>query len=146
MGVEMSTALRRMFFVVVALVALAVARPAGAQFAYSSSIDGRVVDESGAALPGVVVTVSGPTLQAARTDTSDIEGRYRFLELPAGVFALRYELAGFQTYVRSELQVSVAFAARVDVTMKIGALEESITVSGVSPIVDLTTTSGGQTL
>ena len=142
----MRTALRGVLCAVLSITALAVATPASSQFAYNSSIDGKVADESGGALPGVTVTLSGPALQAARTSVTDIEGRYRFLELPAGVFAMRYELGGFQTFIRTDLQVSVAFAARVDVEMKIGSLEESITVSGASPIVDLTSTSGGQTL
>ena len=112
----MRTALREVLCVILSLIAaLAVAMPASGQFAYNSSIDGKVLDESGAALPGVMVTLSGPALQAARASVTDIDGRYRFLELPAGVFAMKYELAGFQTFIRSDLQVSVAFAARVDV-------------------------------
>jgi Carboxypeptidase regulatory-like domain/TonB dependent receptor-like, beta-barrel len=142
----MRGALRRVLCLVVVMTAWATATSAFAQFAYNSSIDGRVVDESGGALPGVAVTLSSPALQVAQSATTDGEGRYRFLELPAGVYSLRYELSGFQSVIRNELRLSVAFAARVDLTLKIGGLEESITVSGASPIVDLTTTSGGQTL
>ena len=128
------------------LLSLVVATPASAQFAFTSAINGAVTDESGGALPGVTVTLSGAALQVQQTTITDADGRYRFLELRAGTYDLRFELAGFQTLIRSDLQVATAFAARVDVQLKIGALNESITVSGASPVVDVTTTSGGQTL
>ena len=80
----MRAALRSGVGLVVVIAALATSTTAFAQFAYSSSIDGRVVDESGGALPGVAVTLSGPALQVAQSATTDGEGRYRFLELPAG--------------------------------------------------------------
>ena len=59
---------------------------------------------------------------------------------------LQSELSGFSTFVRENLQIESGFVARVDVTMKIGSLEETITVSCASPVVDITTTRGGQTL
>ena len=128
------------------LLSLLVANPASAQFAFTSAINGAVTDESGGALPGVTVTLSGAALQVQQTTITDGDGRYRFLELRSGTYDLRFELAGFQTLIRSDLQIATAFAARVDVQLKIGALNESITVSGASPVVDVTTTSGGQTL
>ena len=124
-----------------------VARPVHAQNLSNSSIDGVVTDESGAALPGVTITVIGAALQVPQlTQVTDGEGRYRFIDLPRGTFQLRFELAGFEPLLRTDLVVNAGFAARVNVSMKVGTLQETVTVSGASPVVDLTTTRGGQSV
>lgn len=129
------------------LAALLVASPVRAQFVSTSSIDGTVTDQSGATLPGVTVTLSSPSLQVPQlVETTNSEGRYRFTQLPGGVYRARFELSGFQSVLREDLQLGVGFAAKIDMVLKIGAIEETITVSGASPIVDVTTTSGAQTL
>lgn len=111
----------------------------------NASIDGTVTDESGAALPGVTVSVSSPALQVPLlTQITDGEGRYRFIDLPRGTYQVRFELGGFEPLLRTDLVVNAGFAARVNVQMKVGTLQETITVSGASPVVDLTTTRGGQ--
>jgi hypothetical protein len=126
---------------------LAIAVPAAAQRISSSSISGTVTDESAAVMPGVTVTATSTALQVPQLVTvTDSTGFYRFADLPAGVYAIRYELSGFQSLRRDDLQLSVGFAARVDVSLKVGALEETVTVAGASPIVDVTSTRGGQTL
>jgi hypothetical protein len=123
------------------------AAPALAQFVSTSSIEGTVTDDSGGALPGVSVTLSSPALQVGqKVDVTNAEGHYRFPQLPAGTFQLRYELSGFQPLVRDGLSLSVGFAAKVDVSLKVGSVTETVTVSGVSPIVDVTTTTSGQLL
>ena len=120
---------------------------AAAQFVSTASIEGAVTDESGAALPGVTVTVRSPALQVAQLETvTNGQGRYSLLQLPGGVYDVQYELAGFQALRRSNLQIGSGFAAKVDVVLKLGNLEETVTVSGASPIVDVTNTSGAQTL
>jgi hypothetical protein len=121
--------------------------PASAQFVSTASIEGNVKDESGAALPGVSVTLRSPALQVPELhQVTDGQGHYAFAQLPGGIYQVRYELTGFQTLVRNELQVGAGFAAKVDAVLKLGALEETVTVSGVSPMVDVTSTSGSQTL
>jgi len=148
-GSALTSRNRRAAIAVVAatMALLAFAAPARAQRISSSSISGTVTDESEAVLPGVVITVRSPALQASHLETvSDTNGRYRFDDLPAGVYSIRYELAGFQPLVREDLQLSTGFAARVDATLKVGAVEEALTVKGTSPIVDVMTTRGGQTL
>jgi hypothetical protein len=126
---------------------LVVATPAAAQRISSGSIAGTVSDESGGVLPGVIVTATSSALQVAQIETvTDANGYYRFADLPAGVYSVKYVLSGFQPLLREELQLSVGFAARVDVKLKVGGLEETLTVTGGSPIVDVTTTRGGQTL
>ena len=126
---------------------LVLANPVSAQFVSTASIEGAVTDESGAALPGVTVTLSSPALQTAQmAEATNGQGRYRFTNLPGGIYQVRFELAGFQTFLRGELQIGAGFAAKVDAVLKLGTLEETVTVSGASPVVDVTTTSGAQTL
>ena len=105
----------------------------------NGAVFGRVLDETGSALPGVTVEVSGPSLQRTQTTTSDGQGAYRVSNLPAGVYRIEYSLSGFRTDVRSGFTLAVGFNARVDVTMKIGAVEQMIEVTGQSPIVDVST-------
>src|SRR5262249_40559972 len=112
------------------------ARPRYGQVVSTSSGEGTVTDETSAALPGVTITPTSPALQVAQlVETTNSEGFYRFTQLPAGVFRVRFELSGFQSVIREELQVGVGFAAKLDIRMKIGAVEETITVSGASPII-----------
>jgi hypothetical protein len=131
--------------VIVGMVALV--PPAGvnetfAQSVSSGTIEGTVKDESNAVLPGVTVTVTSPQLQVGQIiQVSDSAGSYRFFDLPAGTYRMKAELTGFTTSVREDLRLTVGFNARVDLTLKLGAMEESVTVSGQSPVVDVTNTA-----
>lgn len=116
---------------------------AGSQGISSGSIHGRVIDETNAALPGVAVTLTSPALQLRElAAVTDAEGGYSFRDLPPGVYSIKYELAGFQTVVRDAVRLNVGFAARIDVTLKIGEVQETLTVTGQAPVVDVTTTTG----
>ena len=124
---------------------LACVSPAAAQNISSSSIDGVVTDDTGGALPGVTVTITSPALQVPQiVQTTDNQGHYRFIDLPRGTYQLRFELQGFDPLVRQGLTVNAGFAARVNVSLKVGSVQETVTVSGASPVVDLSTTRGGQ--
>ena len=113
-----------------------------AQTGSLGTIHGTVTDESGATLPGVTATLTSPAVQVGRqTTVTQPDGTYRFSDLPVGTYKVTFELSGFKTFVRDELRIPVGFVARIDVTMVIGGLEESVTVSGASPVVDLTTTT-----
>jgi hypothetical protein len=93
-------------------------------------------------LPGVTATLTSPVLQVKQlVQVTDAEGAYRFVDLPAGTYLLKLELPGFSTMIRENLRLTVGFIARVDESMKVGAMEESVTVSGQSPVVDITSTS-----
>ncbi len=119
---------------------------AGAQTRLAS-IEGRVSDETGATLPGVSITVTSPALQVPQlVQVTGSDGAYRFPELPIGVYRLSFELGGFRTFVREGVSLNPGFVARVDATMNIGTLEETVTVSGQSPVVDAVTTRGGATI
>jgi len=123
----------------------AVVATAVAQNLSSSSIDGVVTDQSTAALPGVTVTATSPALQVPQlTTVTDGQGQYRFLDLPRGTYQIRFDLAGFEPLLRQNLTLNAGFAARVNVSMKVGTLNETVTVSGASPVVDLSSTGGGQ--
>jgi hypothetical protein len=110
-----------------------------AQTIGNASIRGRVTDTTGAALPGVAVTAGSPALQVSQmTVTTDTDGSYRIAELPIGEYRVTYELSGFQRHVREQLQLSAGFSAELNISLEIGALAETITVSGQSPVVDTT--------
>jgi hypothetical protein len=115
---------------------------ASAQSVSSGTIQGTIRDQSGGVLPGVTATLTSPALQVRElVQTTDAEGQYRFVDLPAGTYNLKFELSGFSTLIREDLRLTVGFTARVDESMKVGAMEESVTVSGQSPVVDMTSTS-----
>jgi len=111
------------------------------------SIAGTVTDETGGTLPGVTVTLTSPVLQVPQiVRVTDAQGLYQFPDLNPGTYRMTYELEGFATLVRDEFVLQTAFAARVDVGMKVATLAETITVSGESPVIDLTNTRGGVTV
>src|SRR4051794_2092689 len=99
--------------------------PALAQ-APAGTIAGRVADETGLSLPGVTVTVQGADI--SRTFSTDSSGRFRFLELAPGAYTLTSSLEGFATNVRDRVTVDVGQAVDLAVTLRIGALTETVTV------------------
>src|SRR5262249_9788246 len=124
------------------LVTLSASLSVSAQSVSSAGIEGIAKDESGSVLPGVTVTASSPQLQVGQlVQVTDSTGAYRFVDLPAGTYRVRAELQGFSATVHDDLRLTVGFTARIDLMLKVGALEESITVSGQSPVVDQTSTT-----
>jgi hypothetical protein len=122
--------------------------PASAQVAAATAtIHGQVTDESGATLPGVTITLRSPALQVPQIAVvSDERGEYRITTLPIGIYTVEYELSGFQTLRLSEIRLTAGFMAKLDQSMKIGALAETVTVSGQTPLVDVTQASTATTL
>jgi hypothetical protein len=119
------------------VLALASATPAEAQ----SVIAGIVRDTSGAVLPGVTVEAASPALiEKLRSAVSDGQGQYRIIDLRPGVYTVTFTLTGFAPVRREGIELSANFAASVNAELKVGGVEESITVSGASPIVDVQTT------
>jgi hypothetical protein len=125
--------------VVVALVAslcLAVPHIAAAQSAFA----GVVRDTSGAVLPGVVVEASSPALiEKVKSGVSNEDGQYRIVDLRPGTYSLSFKLPGFNTVVREGIVLEANFTAPINVEMRIGSLEETLTVTGESPVVDVQT-------
>jgi hypothetical protein len=103
-----------------------------------SVITGVVKDTSGAVLPGVTVEAASDVLiEKTRSVVSDGEGLYRIVDLRPGVYSVTFSLAGFQTLKRDGLELPSQFTMTINADMTVGALEESITVSGDAPIVDV---------
>ena len=98
---------------------------------------GKVIDDQGGLLPGATVTLTGPALMGARASTTNERGIYRFPAVPSGTYTLTFELAGFVKLVRTGLDVPIRQTVTVDVQLKVAALQETITVRGESPVVDI---------
>jgi hypothetical protein len=108
--------------------------------AAAQSLAGTVRDTSGAVLPGVTIEASSPALiTKVRTGVTDDTGQYRIPDLPPGTYNVTFTLAGFATVVREGLVLSGGGVMTVGAEMRVGALEESITVTGESPVVDVQT-------
>ena len=106
--------------------------------ATTGAINGKVADASGAVMPGVTVTIASPSMQGVRNAVTDTEGSYRFPAIPPGEYKITYELEGFSTVVREGIRVGLGFTATVNTELKVASLTESVTVTGQSPVVDIT--------
>jgi hypothetical protein len=103
----------------------------------ASGLTGVVKDTSGAVLPGVTVEATSPALiEKIRTVISDGEGRYNIVDLPPGTYALTFTLSGFSTTIREGIELTSGFTATVNAELRVGALAETLTVTGASPLVD----------
>jgi outer membrane receptor protein involved in Fe transport len=132
----------RIVVLVLGLVLAWPAAPALSQVsATTGAINGKVSDATGGVLPGVAVTVTSPSMQGVRTEVTNESGDYRFPGLPPGDYRLTYELPGFGTVVREGVRVSIGFTATVNIELRVAALEETVTVSGESPVVDISSTT-----
>ena len=109
--------------------------------AAQATLAGTVRDTSGAVLPGVTVEAASPALiEKVRTASTDGSGQYRITELPPGRYVVTFSLAGFSTVRRDDVQVSGAGVIPINGELRVGVLEETVTVSGTSPLVDTQTT------
>ena len=103
-----------------------------------ASITGVVRDSSGAVLPGVTVEASSDALiEKVRTALTDGNGQYRIVDLRSGTYTVTFTLQGFNTYRRDGVTLEGVFTATVNADLRVGALEETIVVTGESPIVDV---------
>ena len=102
------------------------------------TIAGSVKDASGAVLPGVTVEAASPALiEKVRSVVTDGTGLYRLVNLPPGTYSVTFSLPGFNTTRREAIEVSLNFTATIDADLRVGAIEETVTVTGESPIVDV---------
>ncbi|HKF67989.1 MAG TPA: TonB-dependent receptor [Vicinamibacterales bacterium] len=122
--------------VLLAIGTLALPRTAGAQ----SAIAGTVKDATGAVLPGVTVEASSPALiEKTKSAVTNEAGQYRVVDLRPGVYAVTFTLTGFSSVRREGVVLEANFTAPINVEMKVGAVAESVTVTGQSPVVDVQT-------
>ena len=103
----------------------------------TASLTGTVTAE-GAAIPGVLITVTSPNLQGSRTANTDINGNYNFTGLPPGDYTVRFEMEGMQGMTRG-VRVSLAQTARADAALHVSTIKESLTVTAAAPTVVETT-------
>jgi Carboxypeptidase regulatory-like domain len=116
-------------------------------YAQGSSITGVVKDTSGAVLPGVTVEAASPDLiEKVRSAVTDGSGQYRILDLRVGTYTVTFALNGFSTVKREGFELRADFIATLNADLKVGALEETVTVAGESPIVDVQSIKKQQTL
>jgi len=110
---------------------------AHAQGTSTGAIAGTVKDSSGAVLPGVTVEASSPALiEKTRATVTDEKGEYKIIELRPGTYTVTFTLTGFNTFKRDGLQLSPNFTATINAVLAVGSIQETITVSGSSPLVD----------
>ena len=110
-----------------------------------ASLAGVARDTSGAVLPGVTVEAASSVLiEKVRTSVTDGTGQYRIPELPAGTYTVTFTLPGFSTIQRQEVAVSGVGVITINADMRVGSLQETITVTGETPIVDVQSARRGQ--
>ena len=126
--------MRAVRWMLLAFVALLIPSLASAQ----ASITGVVKDASGAILPGVTVEAASPVLiEKSRAAVTDGSGQYRIIDLRPGTYTVTFTLPGFSTVKREGIELTGTFVATINADLRVGAVEETITVTGEAPIVDV---------
>ncbi len=131
---------RQVLWIAFSFLLIAALSPASswAQGGISGTIAGVVKDTSGAVVPGVSVEAASPVLiEKVRQAITDSEGRYTIIDLRPGLYSVTFTLTGFSTVKREGIELTANFAANVNAEMRVGSLEETSTVSGQSPTVDI---------
>lgn len=128
------------------LLALALSAPSAFAQAINGTIEGTIVDGQGAVLPGVTVTVSNADTGDARSVITNESGLYRAQLLPLGNYRVAAELAGFKKFEQTGVTLRAGQTAVINVTLSVGAVAETITVTADSPVVDLAKIEQGRTL
>src|SRR5438094_9160033 len=106
--------------------------------AETGNIAGVVRDTSGAVMPGVTVEAASPALiERVRSVITDNQGLYRIVDLRPGSYTITFTLPGFSTLRRDGVELTTGFTATVNADLRVGAVEETVTVSGAAPIVDV---------
>jgi hypothetical protein len=111
----------------------------------TGEVFGKVTDASGAVLPGATVTLTGPVLLQPLTAVTGETGTYQFPRIEIGVYSVRFDLTGFKTIVHPDIRVTVGFSAQVNAQLPVSTVEETVTVTGESPVVDTKDTGTKQT-
>ena len=107
-------------------------------------VDGQAVDPDGRPLPGASVEITGPSLMGSRIAFTGATGSFRFPAVPRGEeYVLTFSLSGFKTIVRRDIIVRLNMTTTIDVSMDLTGVEETITVTGESPVIDVRSTNVG---
>src|SRR5687767_7212539 len=105
---------------------------------------GNVTDESGGAVPGATITATEVRTNISRTAVSNEAGRYTFTNTSPGIYRVEGELVGFRKFTRENVEVSVNTTVRVDISLGVGELEESVIVTGEAPMLQTDRTDTGR--
>ncbi|HTM34919.1 MAG TPA: carboxypeptidase regulatory-like domain-containing protein [Vicinamibacterales bacterium] len=132
-------------WVIALAIGVLMASPGYAQLS-QGRLAGVVTDAQGAVLPGVTVTATSPSLIGVQTTVTQADGRYMFPSLPSGTYKVSFDLAGFKKVERDNIAVVLGQTFSFDTTLEVGTLTESVTVTGDSPLVDVSTTKIGTNL
>ncbi|MDO8681386.1 MAG: carboxypeptidase-like regulatory domain-containing protein [Acidobacteriota bacterium] len=112
-----------------------------------SALTGVVKDDSGGVLPGVTVEARSPVLiEKVRTVVTDDAGQYRIVDLRPGVYQMTFTLPGFGTVTREKIELISNFTATINIELRVGTIEETVTVSGATPVVDMQTATNQQVM
>lgn len=118
-------------------VAFVLATAAAGHAQQPGEIYGKVTDASGAVMPGVTVTLTSPRLLQPMVATSGPSGAYRFPGLAVGVYTVKFEIPGFKTFVRDAVRMEIGANLQINGALEISSMQETVTVSGATPLVDL---------
>ena len=129
-----------------AMASLLIPAPLSAQGTGTGTIDGRVLDESRAAVPGAAVTAKNSATGLTRASHVSANGTYRISGLPAGRYDVSADLTGFATQLYRDVEILVGTSTTVDFTMKVGTVAETITVTGEVPLIQTTASDVGQVI
>jgi len=145
---EESAHITKRFLCLVFIALLFAGGTAFAQVTPEGKITGKVIDSQGSPLPGVMVEAASPKLIGKASAITDGNGVYRFMALPSGPYDITFTLAGFNTLVRKEihLEFSQTQTLALNVTLEQAAISEQVTVVGQAPMIDVKSTTKGQTM
>ena len=135
--------MRRILITAWALAVLAFVPAVASAQQTTGNITGRITDDQGAAVPGVTVTGKNTETGFTRSDVSDGEGIYRLTALPVGTYDITAELQGFSKFESKAIVLNVGQTLDVNVALKVATLQEAITVSGATPLIETSSSSVG---
>ncbi len=133
----------RIILAMITLVAALVAPPAAMAQQTTGNITGRIIDAQGAAVPGVTLTAKNTQTGFSRSDVTDAEGIYRLNALPVGTYDLTAELSGFSRVENKGVVVNVGQSLEIGMTLKVASVQENITVTGETPLIETRSSSVG---
>lgn len=112
----------------------------------TGALEGKITDESGELLPGVTVTIKSPRLMGSHSSISDMNGKYRFVLLPAGTYSVEASLEGFGPQKNMDVRVNIGTTFVIDFVLKQATIREEVLVRGEAPIIDIRDSSAGKTI
>ncbi len=130
----------------VLIAGLLIAAPSARAQSIGATLQGTITDDQGAVMPGATIVITNTETGWTRTQTTDERGWYRAIALPPGRYELRAELSGFANQVRTGLVLTIGQEATVNLSLKVATVQETVTVTGASPLVETSKNTLGTTV